>query len=246
MVAGKHERSRAMTAMPSILITGSNRGLGLEWARQHAAEGWRVHATCRHPGQADALQALARSTPSVSIHRLDVTRSDEIAQLVDELSGAPIDLLINNAGVYLEKFDNEPLGRISYGHWEETLAVNTLGAVRLTEALKDNLGTSRRRLVVTITSHMGCIAEITAPGSYAYRSSKAALNAAMKGLSIELAPRGIGVVLLHPGWVKTRMGGPGARISTTESVQGMRAIIDRFQMPETGRLYRYDGRELPW
>jgi NAD(P)-dependent dehydrogenase (short-subunit alcohol dehydrogenase family) len=246
MVAAERGKLNEAITMPGILITGSNRGLGLEWARQYAEAGWRVYATCRHPESAGALQTLARSTPSLSVHRLDVTRPEDVAAVAGELAGAPVDLLINNAGVYLEKFDSESLGAIDYSHWAQTLAVNTLGAARVTEALAGNIAASERRLVVVITSHMGSIAEISSPGSYAYRSSKAALNAAMKGLSIELAPRGIGILLLHPGWVKTRMGGPGARLSTTESVQGMRGVIDRFTMGDTGRFFRYDGRELPW
>ena len=232
--------------MESILITGSNRGLGLEWARQYAESGWRVYATCRNPEQADELRALSRTYPALSLHRLDVTDADQLASLGADLAGAPIDILLNNAGVYFEKFTADNLGHIVYGEWEETFRVNTLGAVRVTEALRSNLHAGRRRLVVVITSHMGSIAEIGSPGSYAYRSSKAALNAAMKGISLELQQEDVGVLLLHPGWVKTRMGGPGALLTTTESVAGMRKQVEEFNSASSGRFFRYDGSEIPW
>lgn len=232
--------------MSSILITGSNRGLGLEWARQHAQAGWRVYATCRHPAEAAELHALAARHTALSVHRLDVTRHDEMQALAVELQHEAIDLLVNNAGVYLEKFDERLIGRISYDDWLDTVRVNTLGAIRMTEAFVEQVARSRRRLVVAITSHMGSIAEIGEPGSYYYRSSKAALNAAMKGLSLELKARGIGIMLMHPGWVQTRMGGPGARYTPAQSVQGMRKLIDRFDLADTGRFFRFDGTEIPW
>ncbi len=232
--------------MPSVLVTGSNRGLGLEWCRQYAAAGWRVHATCRHPDQAEALHALAAKHPQLSLHRLDVTVADQLAQLSRELADAPLDLLVNNAGVYFERWDRDPLGAIDYGAWEETFRVNTLGAVRVTEALADNLARGERPLVATTTSHMGSIAEIGRPRSYAYRSSKAALNATMKGLAMELQERGIGVLLLHPGWVKTRMGGADAPHEVDKSVRGMRQLVDDFRLADSGHFYRWDGSTIPW
>ena len=232
--------------MNAILITGSNRGLGLEWVRQYAGLGWRVYATCRHPSDAEDLRAIASANRNVSIHRLDVTRPDDIRALTAELGREAVDVLVNNAGLYLEKFVEDQLGRIIYSDWDETFRVNTEGAVRVTEALVDNISRSSRRLVIAITSHMGSIAGIESPGSYAYRSTKAALNAAMKGLSLELKPRGIGVLLFHPGWVKTRMGGPGALYTPEESVRGMRRLVEGFRMEDTGSFLRFDGSEIPW
>ncbi len=232
--------------MASILITGSNRGLGLEWSRQYAQAGWRVYATCRHPEQADALRQLATDHRKLTLHRLDVTREDEIAALANELEGKAIDILLNNAGVYFEKFLDEDLDNIDYSQWEETFRVNTLGPMRVSAAFTEHVERSERRLVVAITSHMGSIAEIGSPGSYAYRSSKAALNAAMKGLSLRLQPQGIGILLLHPGWVQTRMGGPGATYTTKTSVIGMRKLVEGFRMRETGCFYRFDGSVIPW
>ncbi len=232
--------------MASILITGSNRGLGLEWATQYALAGWRVYATCRHPEQAEALQRLANKNLNLTVHRLDVTREDELAALAGELEGEPIDILVNNAGVYFEKFMDEELRTIDYRQWEETFRVNSLGPMRVSAALTEHVARSERRLVVAITSHMGSIAEIGSPGSYAYRSSKAALNAAMKGLSLALQPRRIGVLLLHPGWVQTRMGGPGATLTTNTSVSGMRKLVEDFRLTDTGHFYRFDGSTIPW
>lgn len=231
--------------MASILITGSNRGLGLEWSRQYAEAGWRVFATCRYPEEAVELAQLADQYRSVRLHRLDVTNAGQIVALAEELKETPIDILLNNAGVYPEKFlpPNAPL---NYEDWAYTFQVNTMAPLSLTKAFVESLARSGKRLVVAISSHMGSISEITSPGSYFYRSSKAALNAVMKGLSLELKPLGIGVLLLHPGWVRTRMGGIDAPLSAEESVRGMRERIAEFLLADTGRFFRYDGSEIPW
>ena len=228
-----------------MLITGANRGLGLEWARQYAEAGWRVYASCRRPAEAEDLNALAARYPRLSVHRLDVTDSEQLRTLQLDLEQARIDVLLNNAGVYLDKFMGD-LGGIDYEVWLRTFAVNTLGAVRVTEALAGQVAASEKKRVVAISSHMGSIAEIAAPGNYAYRSSKTALNAAMKGLSHALAQRGIGVLLLHPGWVRTRMGGPDAPLTPAQSVHGMRILVENFRPEMSGRFFRHDGTEIPW
>lgn len=230
--------------MPSVLVTGSNRGIGLEWCRQYAEAGWRVFATCRHPQTADELQDMARQHSQLSIHGLDVTQAQSLQALRDELQHETFDVLINNAGVYLEKYVHTETLR--YDEWLQTFEVNTLGPMRVSEAFVEQVARSKHRLIVCMTSHMGSIAEITAPGDYYYRSSKAALNAAMKGLSIALRERGIGVLLLHPGWVKTRMGGWDAPLPPAESVAGMRALVDKFRMDKSGRFFRYNSTEIPW
>lgn len=232
--------------MSSILVTGSNRGLGLEWVRQYAGLGWRVYATCRFPGQADELQQLAERHDTISIHQLDVTYPDHIQQLAEDLQDAPLDILVNNAGVYFERLGKDRLGTIDYEAWLETLKVNTLGTVRVTEALCSNLARSQKRLAVAITSTMGSIEDTATPNDYAYRSSKAALNTVMKGLAYELEPLGIGILLVHPGSVRTRMGGSEGTFSVEESVNNMRKLVDGFKSADSGRFYRYDGTIIPW
>jgi NAD(P)-dependent dehydrogenase (short-subunit alcohol dehydrogenase family) len=232
--------------MPTALITGSNRGLGLDWVRQCAARGWRVIATCRDPSSAMDLQDFASRNREVSVHRLNVTAPDQIADLAETLRDEHLDLLVNNAGVYFEHWGKDPIGSIDYDDWEETFRVNTLGPMRVTEAFLQQLSYGSRPLVVAITSNMGSIAEIEAPRDYAYRSSKAALDAAMHGLARELEPRGIGVLLLHPGWVRTRMGGSSAPLSPEESVRGMLSLVDRFEPSMSGGFFRFDGTRLPW
>jgi len=232
--------------MKTVLITGANRGLGLEWVRQCAADGWRVHATCRHPHDALELNALAADEPRIGVHALDVTDPVQLAGLAASLSDAPLDLLVNNAGVYFERWGRDRLGAIDYGDWEETFRVNVLGAMRVTEAFVDALAESERGLVVAVSSHMGCVGDIASPNDYAYRSSKAAMNAAFRGLAFELAQRHVGVLLVHPGWVATRMGGPSAPVAPAESVAGMRRLVERFEPRQAGRLFKFDGRELPW
>jgi NAD(P)-dependent dehydrogenase (short-subunit alcohol dehydrogenase family) len=230
--------------MPSVLVTGSNRGIGLEWCRQYAEAGWRVFATCRRPEAAEELQELAGRYPEFSVHRLDVTQDEAVQELRTELQHESIDVLVNNAGVYFEKYVS--IEEIRFETWMQTFEVNTIGPMRVAEALLEQVARSERRLIVNMTSHMGSIAEIEAPGDYYYRSSKAALNAAMKGLSIALKERGVGVMLLHPGWVRTRMGGRNAPIMPAESVTGMRSLAENFGMNMTGRFFRYNGSEIPW
>lgn len=232
--------------MPSVLITGSNRGLGLEWVRQCAGHGWRVFATCRDPEAAADLQELRSQHPGVSVHRLDVTAPEQIADLAKALHDEPLDRLVNNAAVYFEHWGKDPVGSIDYDDWQETFRVNTLGPMRVTEALLSHLARGDNPLVISITSDMGSIAHIDIPRDYAYRSSKAALNAAMHGLAQELQPRGIGVLLLHPGWVRTRMGGNNAPLSAGESVHHMLSLVDRFDPSMSGEVFRYDGTPLPW
>ncbi|NBC14388.1 MAG: SDR family NAD(P)-dependent oxidoreductase [Gammaproteobacteria bacterium] len=230
----------------NVLVTGSNRGLGLELVKQYAEDGWQVFATCRHPAEAGRLRELADTHGRVSIHRLDVTSTEDMRNIAWELAGAPLDLLFNNAGIYLEQHYALPqLGTIRYDDWLRTFAVNTQGAVRVTEALLENLRAAAQPLVAVMTSHMGSIGDIDMPGSLYYRSSKAALNATMQGLAAELEPAGIGVLLLHPGGVTTRMG-PREGLTPVDSVRGLRRQVAAFDLAHTGRFVRFDGTEMPW
>lgn len=232
--------------MNTVLITGANRGIGLEFARQYAADGWQVVACCRQPQQAEALNRLAdQYKDRFSIHRLDVRELAEIDQLSHKLQDLPIDILINNAGVYPHAQNGE-FDRISYDDWMEAFRVNTFAPLKMVEALIEQIACSQLKIVATITSKMGSIADNQRGGSYIYRSSKAAVNMVVKSLAIDLQPRGIIAVLLHPGWVQTDMGGRGALISTKQSVTGMKSILGRVTHSDTGKFIAYDGQHIPW
>lgn len=231
--------------MKRVLITGSNRGIGLEFTRQYLESGYRVYATCRRPAEAHDLHMLMKLHDRLSIHRFDITVQEDLSNISQELKDVAIDMLINNAGVYFKKCD-QGLKCIHYDNWRRTLEVNTLGPVRVTEALLENVEKSDGpRLVVVLSSHMGSIADIDEPGSLYYRSSKAALNAAIQGIALDLKEINIGVLLLHPGGVLTRMG-PDHGISEKQSVDGMRRVIENFSLENSGMFVRYDGELMPW
>ena len=231
--------------MPAVLVTGANRGLGLEFAKQYAAAGWRVHATCRDRAAAGALNTLAGgASGAVTVHRLDVADHGQIAALADALRDVSIDVLLNNAGVHGGA--RTSFGDIDYARWQETLRVNTLAPTRMAEAFVEHVARAERKLIVCISSRMGSIAGNTGGGHYIYRSSKAALNAVVASLAADLKGRGITVVAFHPGWVATDMGGAGAPLSAAESVCGMRSLIDRLTAADTGRFLNYDGSKIPW
>jgi NAD(P)-dependent dehydrogenase (short-subunit alcohol dehydrogenase family) len=231
--------------MPSVLITGANRGLGLEFSRQYATDGWQVFAACRQPAAAKQLQHLAQdSNGRLSVIGVDVTSTDAVQAAARQLRDTAIDVLINNAGVAGPS--RQETGNVDYKAWAQVLDVNTLGPVRLLEAFLNHIARSERRLVVTITSGMGSITDNTSGGSIAYRTSKAAVNMAMRSAAIDLAPRRITCVVVNPGWVRTDMGGPGARLTPQESVTALRRLIDSLGLKNSGKFYNYDGREYPW
>lgn len=226
--------------MPSLLITGANRGIGLEFVRSFAADGWEVHACCRHPEKAKALKTIEGA---VTRHKLDVTDGLQVASLAREMADTPLDILINNAGLGGQR---EAFCETDYDDWLEVFKVNSLAPMRMVERFVEHVAKSERKLIVNISSRMGSIASNERGGSYIYRSSKAALNMITKGLSNELAPRGITVISFHPGWVQTDMGGEGAEISTADSVAGMRRVIDGLTPDDNGSFLNYDGSPLPW
>jgi NAD(P)-dependent dehydrogenase (short-subunit alcohol dehydrogenase family) len=227
--------------MPTVLITGASRGLGLEFARQYANDAWRVIATCRDPAAAADLKAVEGA---VDIHALDVTDHKAIRALARTLEGRAVDLLINNAGIFGP--DDFAFGDMDYGAWAEVIGVNTLAPYAVTECFAGHVAASDLKTVVAVTSRMGSIASIDKGSSCIYRSSKAALNAVMKGLSHELKALGITVAVLHPGWVKTDMGGPDASIDAPVSVSGLRQVIAGLKPGDSGKFFNYDGDEIPW
>jgi NAD(P)-dependent dehydrogenase (short-subunit alcohol dehydrogenase family) len=231
--------------MPSALITGANRGLGLEFARQYAADGWQVYATCRDPSSASELYRLADASKlGLQIMTLDVTDEASIKAATLKLDRQAIDLLLNNAGVGGVR--GETLGNINYIAWAKILGVNTMGPLRVSEAFVDHVARSERKLIVTISSGMGSIGDNTSGGSFAYRSSKAAVNMVMHSLAIDLAPRGITCVVVNPGWVRTDMGGPHATLTAAESVTRIRSLIETLGMAQSGEFFNYNGREYAW
>jgi NAD(P)-dependent dehydrogenase (short-subunit alcohol dehydrogenase family) len=227
--------------MPSVLITGSNRGLGLEFARQYADEGWRVFATCRDPDRAGALRGREGD---ISIHALDVADFARVDALARELKDEAIDVLVNNAGVY--GAGPQTLESLDYDEWAKVMRVDCMAPIRVSRAFVEHVARGEKKVIVAITSKMGSIDDNTSGGAYIYRSSKAALNAAMKSLAIDLAPRGIVAAVLHPGWVKTDMGGPNALIGVEESVSGMRRVIGDLTPRSSGAFLAYDGSVVPW
>lgn len=232
--------------MHTVLITGANRGLGLEFCRQYAAADYQVIAACRNnPGKAEQLTALAKQYPQIQIETLDVADFNQIDALATKLSDRKIDVLLNNAGVYGDQA-SRGFGQLDYQAWASVLAVNVMAPLKLAEAFLPQVQRSDKRLIVALSSLMGSMTDNTSGGSILYRSSKAGLNAALKSLSIDLRPTAVGVLILHPGWVRTDMGGPNGLIDAEESVSGMRRVIDNFSLADSGRFVKYDGSALPW
>lgn len=230
---------------PSTLITGANRGLGLEFARQYAADGWHVYATCRDPNAASELRKLGdESDHTIQVLALDVTDLASIKAAAAALDGQAIDLLLNNAGVGGPR--GEKVGNIDYEAWAEVLDVNTMGPLRVSEAFVDHVARSERKLIVTLTSGMGSIADNTSGGAFAYRSSKAAVNMVMRSFAIDLAPRGITCVVVNPGWVRTEMGGPRGNMTPAESVTKLRRLIENLDQAHSGRFFNHNGYEYAW
>jgi NAD(P)-dependent dehydrogenase (short-subunit alcohol dehydrogenase family) len=230
--------------MATIVVTGANRGLGLEFVRQFAGEGWRVHAGCRNPADAPELAAIAKDAPDrVEVSRLDVTDEASIAAFAAVIEGSRVDLLINNAGVYgptAQELDN-----LDVEGWLGTFRTNTVAPLLVTRALLPALTAGEGGVVVVITSRVGSITEAVG-GRYAYRTSKAAANMVVKMMAVELADRGLTIVAMHPGWVRTDMGGAQAPLTTADSVGQLRGVIAGLGPDDSGRFLNYDGAEIPW
>jgi len=229
--------SSAATA-PTVLITGANRGIGLEYARQFAGRGYTVIGTARDPAEAKELSAVADR-----VEPLDVTDAASVAALAQRLDGVAIDILVNNAGVFDRR--DVTVDKVDFATMEQTLAVNTLGPLRVTQALLPHLRAGKRRIIVNMSSQLGSSTDSSGRW-YAYRASKAALNQINKTLSVELAQEGFICVVLHPGWVRTDMGGAAATYSPQESVSGLIAVIEKLAPADNGRFYDFKGTRIPW
>jgi NAD(P)-dependent dehydrogenase (short-subunit alcohol dehydrogenase family) len=228
--------------METIVITGANRGIGLELTRLYLQAGKHVIAGCRQPHKAEALRKLEGK---LEVVQLDVSSAGEVADLGKSLKGEAVEVLINNAGVW--GGPQQGILDMDYAEWLRTLEINTLAPLRVSAALLPNLKLGKRPRIVSVSSQMGAFnMKGMGVGMYGYRSSKAAVSKVMQTLAEELAPDGIIVCPVHPGWVKTDMGGPNAQLSVEESAGGLFRLIENLTPVQSGRFWRWDGTEHPW
>lgn len=227
--------------MPTILITGANRGIGLELTRQYAEEGWEVLACVRDPKKARILNML---DGDITVFPLDVSDDKSIAKLAKDLKNKAIDLLINNAGIFGEGPQN--FGDSNTKGWLRTFHVNCIGPIHVLEALLPNLVKGKMKIAATISSLMGSVSDLQSGGNYAYRSSKSAVNMAMSIAARDLKDKGITVILLNPGWVQTDMGGPTAPLVVEDSATGLRKVLKKVKPTDSGKFLNYDGKKLQW
>jgi len=230
--------------MPTLLITGANRGIGCELTKQYLEQGWDVHACCRSPKKAKELAKLAEKNKKLNIHKLNVVKEKQINKLKKALKNKPIDMLINNAGVHA-------LGASQFGQtedeaWEEAVAVNLLAPMKMMEHFKENVSISNKKIIASMSSKMGSMDDNTSGGAYAYRATKAALNAVMVSAAHDLRHLDITCLILHPGWVRTDMGGPNGEISVEESATKLRKILDECDITDSGKFFDIDGTIIPW
>lgn len=229
--------------MPSVLITGSNRGLGLEFVKQYAASGYRVFATARAPERAPALVALAKQHDQVSLHAVDIADEASVRALAQSLASEPIDVLLNNAGTMGPK--RQSVTNLDAEGMLQTLRVNTVAPLVVANEFLPHVERGQRKLMVAVTSGMGSIEE-TSGGYHAYRASKAALNMSFRNLALDLKSLGIIAVVINPGWVQTDMGGGSAPTTVQESISKMRHVLDGVTLADSGKFLNYSGGTLPW
>jgi NAD(P)-dependent dehydrogenase (short-subunit alcohol dehydrogenase family) len=230
--------------MTTVLITGANRGLGLEFVTQYLAAGATIHATCREPARAEALAALAKSHPGkLTLHALDVTDANATSALKSALGATPLDIVIANAGIYGPS--NQGWDTMDFDAWAQVFAANTMAPLRIAQAVHANLKSGARKTFVAITSQMGSNAG-SGSGALAYRSSKAALNKIVSAMALDWKSDSLIAVAMHPGWVQTDMGGKNATLTPRDSIAAMRRTIDGLTLAGSGAFLNYDGASLPW
>lgn len=239
--------------MPTLFVTGANRGIGLEFVRQYLALGWRVIAACRKPAEATTLLEWQKQNPQIKLVALDQGDPASLAALSQQVAGEPIDVLINSAGIARASGIAGPTGQdqtdqfgvLDIESWDHVLRVNAIGPVMIAQALMPNLLAGEQKKLVMISSRKGSITK-NFPGALVYGSAKAALNLAMRNIAELMKPQGVLAVSFHPGWVKTDMGGAAADITVEESVRGMREQIEKLGPEQSGQFYGYDGAVWPW
>lgn len=251
LTALKAEETLGLNAnSPTVLITGSNRGIGLAFAKYYAEQGWNVLATCRKPESAEDLKALQAQYPKLRIEQLDVTDHARIDFLAEKYRGQTIDLLINNAAI-LGPLPQQKVGELDFDLFQEVMAINVYGPLKMSEAFADHVAASEQKKIVALASGLGSLSTTgNMPGFYYYRISKAGLNMAMRGLRTDLKSRGIIVALIAPGMVGTQLladsGWTGKSLTPEESVAGMTEIIAALTPDDKGTITNTDGRTIPW
>jgi NAD(P)-dependent dehydrogenase (short-subunit alcohol dehydrogenase family) len=230
--------------MSNVVITGANRGIGLALAHLYAERGDQVFGCCRAPSKAQELQALARSH-RLTVLPVDVGDDASVAALAAELGLAPVDVLINNAGVSGGPLDQQTATRMDFAAWANAFNVNSIGPVRVLHALLPALQRAQQPKVMSITSQLGAIS-LDLALAYGYSSSKAALNKYMRLAAPDLARDGVAIGVIHPGWVQTDMGGPGAQITSAESAAGIAKVIDQLSVDNSGGFWKWNGGRHDW
>ncbi len=235
--------------MPTAVITGTNRGIGLELTRQYLGDGWKVYALTR--SRSDDLDQLAE-TGQLVIVPTDLTSDEGLRDAVAGIKEAAIDLLVNNAGTMgdgsfdSDGFQVQAFGRFDRDEGRRVFDINVFTPQALAELMADKLASAERGVVVTLSSMLGSNELNTSGSLYAYRASKAAVNSIMKSMGHDLGKRGVIAAALHPGWVQTDMGGSGAEVQVRQSVTGLREVIDGLTPDDAGAFIAYDGTRMPW
>jgi NAD(P)-dependent dehydrogenase (short-subunit alcohol dehydrogenase family) len=234
--------------LPTVLITGANRGLGLGFVHQYAGEGWQVIASCRAPEKAKSLERLARENSQVNIVRMDVSDHDSVDACAALLFGQSIDLVVNNAGIASNDFAHQTLGGFDFENWENILRTNTLGPMKVSEAFLPNVKASAQKKIAVVSCTVGSLTDMNAYPVYPYATSKAALNKGMRMMAEQLRDDGVSILCLCPGHAKTDMGmmAEDASVEVTDAVSGMRNEIANLTIAMSGSFRRYNGETIPW
>ena len=230
--------------MTTIMITGANRGIGLELVRQYCNRNYQVIGTYRDETTSEELISMSRNLDNLKVYSLDVSSDQSLKDFSSKLGETPVDIFINNAGVYGPR--DSSFNNVDEKKWIPVFQTNAIAPLLLTQLIIDNLRNGSQKKLIYITSKMGSIDDNKSGGAYIYRSSKTALNSVVKSISVDLAKDGMKVALLHPGWVRTDMGGPNGLIDTTASVSGMTEVIDSLSQSDSGCFFNYDGSKIPW
>ncbi|MBM88700.1 MAG: short-chain dehydrogenase [Gammaproteobacteria bacterium] len=230
--------------MATVLVIGANRGIGLEFTKQYLSRGDQVIATYRNGSVADELNHLSATNAKLNLFTLDVSSKESLSTFPSKLNEMPIDLFINNAGVYGPR--DSVFGNVDEDNWLSVLRINSIAPLLLTQLIIENLRKGEVKKLIYVTSKMGSIDDNKGGGAYVYRSSKAALNAIVKSVAVDLSSEGFTTAVLHPGWVQTDMGGPNALINVQTSVSGMVSVIEKLSSEDSGSFLNYDGSVIPW